>query len=211
MPTLILEDKFADLANWTTNGSPTVVSSPAPPSGGNALEINVLDEYVQWPIPDTGITRLVLGLWWQAGSWPVSATRAWKIDAGPTEGWVRLRPNGETQIQSDGTPSIAGFFSTEVMDIGTWRWVQLMYDVSANPWELRYRNSTGTVVSGTGAAAASNLNPGTVTLGETGGVGSATTQYFAHVKVGTAATDDDWWDMPTQVLGHIGSISGVGW
>jgi len=97
------------------------------------------------------------------------------------------------------------------MTIGIWRWVQLMYDVSANPWEMRYKPESQAVVANTGAASASNLNPGLVALGETGGVGEATTQYFGHVKIGIAANDDDWWDTPSGAQPSARWLSAVGW
>lgn len=195
MPTLIFQDQFTTGGTWnTSNGTPVIVSSPVPPDGGKALECNAIGDYVFWNIPDSGYTRCVWGCWWQCTSFGI-ATHSFKIDSGTSEGWLSLNDtSGEFFIIATGTPAMSSVFSGVTPLINTWYWLQLMLDVSANPWELRFKVS-GTVISTTGAAAASNLDPGIFLLGNTVG-GSALTQYYAHAKAGVAVDDNDWWDAP---------------
>lgn len=207
MPTLIREEKFVSGATWDGSAdTPTIGASPAPPSGGNSLQCNAIGEYVYWLIPDSGFTRCVLGTWVWVDTDPTVDSLCFKIDAGPSEGWFGLHPvvdagKIEWYIRANGTPSMGNIYSAPAQfNLQEWTWCQVMYDVSANPWELRSKVGS-TVVSTTGAAAASNLNPGLFLLGNTAG-GSAYTVYFGHMKAGVAATDDDWWDAPLPARGY---------
>lgn len=197
MPTLVFEEKFEGAGTWTGSaGSPTIVSSIQPPSGGKSLQCNAIGEYVYWDIPDNGYTRVVLGVWVQWDTFPAaSITRAFKIDGDTTEGWCRISSSGEPNIIGDGSPSMSSTFLGSNLSTDTWYWCQIMFDKSANPWELRAKINS-TVISTTGAAAASNMNTGNWLLGNTAG-GEALTVYYGHAKMGSAASDDDWWDTPT--------------
>jgi hypothetical protein len=199
MPTLILEDQFTTGGTWTASaGTPVIGSSPAPPDGGNSLECNAAGDYVYWDIPNSGYTRCVWGVWVYFDTFPATTTtHCFKLDSGPSEGWLSTEASGQLVGNSSGTPTIAGFTVAGAVAIDTWHWLQIMYDVSANPWEMRL-NVNGTVGSGTGAAAASNLNPGIFLLGNTAG-GNAYTVYFGHPKAGVAADDNDWWAVPSAV------------
>lgn len=195
MPTLIFEDEFGTFGTWNgKSGSPTILTSPAPASGWRTLELNALNEFVFWNIPDNGYTRVVFGVWLRFPAFPsVTGTRVFKIDYGLTEGWMRITASGEPIIRADGTPTMSDANSGLNLSLNTWYWTQLMADVSANPWELRFKLGS-TVIQTTGAAAASNLNNGNFLLGNTSG--ESLTFYYANPMMGVAADDDDWWGQP---------------
>lgn len=200
MPTLIAEDTFETGGTWNGSaGSPTIVTTPVPVSSTRSLECNAIGEYVYWNIPDSGYTRCVFGVWVRWDTFPTSTTtRVFKIDSGPCEGWMRQDNSGNANIIGDGTPGIGVTYLGQNLVVDTWYWCQIMFDVSANPWEIRGKVDNYTVISNTGAATATNLNPGNFLLGNTSG-GEALTVYYSHAKMGVATDDNDWWTAPTGV------------
>lgn len=210
MPTLISEDKFETGGTWDTSaGTPTIVTTPVPVSSTRALECNAIGDYVFWNIPNSGYTRCVMGAWvYLVAAPPSLVTRIMKVDSGPSEGWLKFgTPLARPEIASDGTPTIGPVTFATDYPTATWQWCQVMYDVSANPWEIRGKIAADPVVSNTGAAAASTLDPGIFLLGNTAG-GNTLTVYFGHIKMGVAADDDDWWPEPSS--GSSLSLLGVG-
>lgn len=215
MPTLIFEDKFDTGGTWDVSaGTPTIGTSPAPPSAANSLQLNAIGEYVYWNIPDSGYTRCVLGVWVYVNAIGTVDTKLFKIDAGPSEGFFHLHPTSPTweyMIQGFGVPTMvaANGGIPSATAIQTWVWCQVMFDVSANPWQLQ-GNAHSTVASTTGAATATNLNPGVFLLGNTVG-GDTLTVYYGHVKAGVAVDDNDWWSEPTATLsGNTSMLSFIG-
>lgn len=214
MPSLIGQDLLNSGGTWTSSsGTPTIVSAPAPPSALNSLLCDANNDRVTWQIADVGYTRLVLACWINFASFPGSVTRVFKIDAGLSEGWVAQQASGQPSVSSDGTPTITRVFSGVDYQLNTWYWTQVMYDVSANPWEVRL-NANGTVVANTGAAAASNLDAGNFTIGNTG-IGDTITVYYGHIMMGVAADDNDWFAQPS-FLSTVRSVApvhsrGVSW
>lgn len=196
MPTLITEDTFESGGTWDGSaGTPVIVSSPVPQSSTRALQLNAIGEYVYWNIPDSGYVRCVLGAWIRFPSFPATNdTHVFKLDFGPTEGWMVVNTSGQPYIRADGTPTMGSQYHSADLVADNWYWTQLMADVSANPWELKL-NIGGTVTTTTGAAAASNLNPGIFLLGNTTG-GDAITVYHGHAKMGVASDDNDWFAEP---------------
>lgn len=218
MPTLIHQDKFDTGGTWNlTEGSPTIGSSPATPIGGNSVELNpaAAAESIRYNVFDNTQSRVVVGLWVRFSAFSSSGESrfigVWG-GTGTTFGLMRILPSGSTGLIGDGTPTIPNAYRSGAdLSLDTWYWMQMMFDKTADPWELR-GNIEGFSVWNTTATATAGTFPSTayVKIG-TDLTTNTYTMYVGYLKIGTAASDDDWWEEPSGDIGkRVEALSWLG-
>ena len=191
-PSVLFADDFS-VQRWAaSSGSPTRVTSPVHAPEQYSLEINpsASSEYVYYSPFGGTPTRVVAGFWWRMPSLPgANATMIGKIDAGPTECRMRVDSSGAVFIAADGTPSMASVYLGSDLVAGTWYWIEMMIDKSANPWVFRARIN-GTTFSTSGAAAASNCGGDFLMLGNN--ENETFSSNFSYPVYATASSATDW-------------------
>lgn len=195
MPIVQFTDTFATQAWLADAGSPTRVPLPVQPPSSQSLEISTTAalEYVYYnPFGGTP-TRVVGGFFFRYNSLPGGDAQIAKLDMGPAEGRLIMQASGRPFIIVDGTPTMASVDLGRDLVANRWYWAELMADKSANPWEFR-ANIDGTVISTTGAAAASNCGSDFMLLGTNRT--DTETVYLSYLKYGRAFGDSDWFGPP---------------
>ena len=192
MATVQVTDNFA-AENWSTAaGSPDrVTSSPQHGYETYALEISTsaTNEYVYYSTFGGSPTRVMVGFWFLFGTMPSADAQIAKIDFGSCEARLIMQSSGVPYIKADGTPGMVSSVFSSSLATNTWCWVELMLDVSADPWVLR-ANLNGSTVTTSGTATATTAGSAFVLLG-TNRADTMTCRY-SYMNYGTAASSTDW-------------------
>lgn len=193
MPTVQATDDFnhaIDAGYYTDGffGTPTAVSSPLYQSQPKSLEIIT-------GAGATGVRENLTGTpthGWMAFPFRTSAV-ADVIQV--ANFWAAgFSEAGTLNMTSTGLYVTLATDSTAIaISANTWYWVEMIYDVSANPHEL-FLKVGGTTVSTTSAVAATTVESAQL-LGQ---FTPSKTFHYGLWKYGSAASDSDWLGEPTE-------------
>jgi len=200
MATIQVVDNFSTQAWASSSGTPVRGTTFLHGNEPNSLEISTTaaNEFVYYSNFGGAPTRVMTGFWFYFSSFPGADAQIAKIDVASCEARLIMQSSGEPYIKADGSPTMASQLYGSNLSTGTWYWVELMLDVSANPWEFRAIIGA-TTLSTTGALAASDGGNGFVLLGTNRA--DTITCYYSYLHYGTATGDTDWFGEQSQSAG----------
>ena len=224
-PTMLYHEAFTDEL-WTNSfqGTPTLIPWTSGPVQQNtvsgqpsSLQINPAGatEYVFYESFSSfgeSPTRICAGFWFYLNALPAANREIAAVSINLSdEAVVGVSSAGEIWISRDGGTGLTG--TGKIIPIQTWVWVELMVDVSANPWLLGVQVDGASETWITNASAATNLNSGHLHIGPTGS--TTLTAYYGLPHYAIPTTDYGWmgaqtWPWALSYVGSNADISGSG-